>query len=42
LPSGLKATQRTSLVCPLREARSCPVCTSHNLIVSPPPDSHAR
>src|SRR5947209_3817561 len=33
LPSGLKATDDTPSVCPLRVACSLPVATSHNLIV---------
>ena len=33
LPSGLYATNRTTSVCPLRVARSLPVCTSHSLTV---------
>src|SRR5882672_8774657 len=31
LPSGDRATERTSWVCPLRVARSLPVSTSHSL-----------
>jgi hypothetical protein len=33
LPSGLKATEVTTPLCPLRVARSLPVATSHSLIV---------
>src|SRR5229473_1716559 len=44
LPSGLKATLCTQLVCPLRESSSWPVCASHTftspgLLNSPPPET---